>query len=82
MLRNGLQVSDQQLALVCASHSGSNSHIEIARSILKDHQIAESELKNAKDRPLGEVERIAWGEKPAEQIAHNCSGKHAGMLAT
>ena len=82
MLRNGLQVSDQQLALVCASHSGSNSHIEIARSILKDHQIAESELKNAKDRPLGESERINWGEKPAEQIAHNCSGKHAGMLAT
>jgi L-asparaginase II len=82
MLRNGLQVNQRQLALICASHSGSQAHIEVARSILKDHGLSEADLKNAKDRPLGESERINWGTKPAERIAHNCSGKHAGMLAT
>lgn len=82
MLRNGLQVNQKQLALICASHSGSSAHIEVAKSILSEHGLLESDLQNAKDRPLGEIERINWGTKPAERITHNCSGKHSGMLAT
>ena len=34
------------------------------------------------DKPLGEPERRAWGEKPATRISMNCSGKHAAMLLT
>jgi L-asparaginase II len=44
--------------------------------------LSESALQCALDRPLGDAERRAWGEKPPTQIAMNCSGKHAAMLAT
>jgi L-asparaginase II len=50
--------------------------------MLTSRDISISQLKNAVDKPLGEKEKIAWGEKPASQLAQNCSGKHAGMLIT
>jgi L-asparaginase II len=34
------------------------------------------------EKPLGELERRAWGDAPATRIAMNCSGKHAAMLLT
>lgn len=82
MLRSGLKINTEQLALVCASHSGSEKHFEVVRSILNDAGVDESALGNAIDFPLGEKERRAWGDRPASQIAQNCSGKHAGMIAT
>jgi L-asparaginase II len=50
--------------------------------MLTSRDISISQLKNAVDKPLGEKEKISWGEKPASQLAQNCSGKHAGMLIT
>jgi L-asparaginase II len=44
--------------------------------------ISIDQLKNAVDKPLGEKEKITWGDKPPSQLAQNCSGKHAGMLIT
>ena len=82
MLKAGLKVSDEELAIVCASHSGSNSHIELVSKMLAKRDISLDHLKNAPDKPLGEKEKIAWGEKPASQLSQNCSGKHAGMLIT
>ena len=82
MLKAGLKVSDEELAIVCASHSGSNAHIELVSNMLAKRNISLDHLKNAPDKPLGEKEKIAWGEKPASQLSQNCSGKHAGMLIT
>ena len=82
MVRNGLKLTPKQLAVVCASHSGSEEHFEVIRSILIGASLDESALRNATDKPLGEKERIAWGDKAPTQMAQNCSGKHAGMLAT
>ena len=82
MVRTGLKLNPTQLAVVCASHSGSEAHFEVIRSILSDHGLDERALLNALDKPIGETERSNWGEKPATRIAQNCSGKHAGMLAT
>jgi L-asparaginase II len=82
MLRVGLQVTPQQLALVCASHAGSNDHLDIARAILSGAGLDPSALLNTPDRPLGAAERSAWGDQAATSLAANCSGKHAGMLAT
>ena len=82
MVRSGLRLSPKQLALVCASHAGSNEHLEVARSILIGAGLDESALQNTPDKPLGSAERIAWGEKVATSLSANCSGKHAGMLAT
>jgi L-asparaginase II len=82
MLRAGLKVDDQKLALICASHSGAQIHIDLTKKILADGGIAESAMQNAVDKPLGEKERAALGDAPGTQFTQNCSGKHAGMLVT
>jgi len=50
--------------------------------MLTSRGITTSQLKNAVDKPLGEKEKITWGDKAPSQLAQNCSGKHAGMLIT
>jgi L-asparaginase II len=82
MLKAGLTVSDEELAIICSSHSGNQSHINLVIKMLEKRDIPVSALKNSVDKPLGEKEKIAWGKKSASQLAQNCSGKHAGMLIT
>ena len=82
MLKAGLKVDADELAIICASHSGSQKHIDLVTKMLTARSILISQLKNAADKPLGEKEKFTWGEKPASQLAQNCSGKHAGMLIT
>ena len=82
MVRNGLKLNPEQLALVCASHGGTNRHQEVALEILKSVGLSESDLQNTPDRPIDRKTRKEWGDKPATALAANCSGKHAGMLAT
>ena len=82
MVRWGLKLPAKELALVCASHAGSSAHQEAALSILKTVGLDESALRNTPDKPLGLEERKAWGDRPATSLAANCSGKHAGMVAT
>jgi len=82
MLKAGLKVDADELAIICASHSGSQKHIDLVTKMLTFRDISISRLKNAVDKPLGEKEKISWGEKPASHLAQNCSGKHAGMLIT
>jgi L-asparaginase II len=82
MLKAGLTVSDEELAIICASHSGNQIHIDLVTKMLAKRDIPLSALKNATDKPLGEKEKISWGDKPGTQLTQNCSGKHAGMLIT
>jgi len=82
MLKAGLTVSDEELAIICASHSGNQIHMDLVTKMLEKRNIPLSALKNATDKPLGEKEKISWGDKPGTQLTQNCSGKHAGMLIT
>ena len=82
MLKAGLKVEENELAIICASHSGSQSHIDLVTKMLTSRGLSTSQLKNAADKPLGEKEKITWGDKAPSQLAQNCSGKHAGMLIT
>ena len=82
MVRSGLDLEPRLLALAQSSHSGADIHMNGAREILASVGLSESALQCALDRPFGDAERRAWGEKPPTQIAMNCSGKHAAMLAT
>ena len=82
MLKAGLTVSDEELAIVCASHSGNQIHIDLVSKMLADRSIPLSAMQNASDKPLGEKEKITWGDKAGTQLTQNCSGKHAGMLIT
>jgi L-asparaginase II len=84
MLHAGLVVDDEELAVVCASHSGEPRHIEVVRRLLTNAGLDESALDNTPGMPIDAEARRAMiraGEGPS-RIAQNCSGKHAGMLAT
>ena len=52
MLKAGLVVSDEELALICASHSGAESHIDLVIKMLEKRDIPISALKNAVDNHL------------------------------
>lgn len=84
MLRCGLDLTGNLLALAAASHSGEQFHIDGARQILAQAGLSEADLQCPADLPLDEAARIAWlragGE--ADRIHMNCSGKHSAMLAT
>ena len=82
MIRSGLKVGSEEVALISASHAGSERHQEIVLKILQSAGLNESALKNTADKPLGIKERRSWGDKKPTPLAANCSGKHAGMLAT
>jgi len=82
MVRLGLELNDEQLALVCASHGGTNRHQEVALEILKSFGLSELDLQNTPDLPIDRSARISWGDKAGTSLAANCSGKHSGMLAT
>jgi L-asparaginase II len=84
MLRAGLDLDGELLALAAASHSGEPFHLDGVRRILAGAGIGESALQTPADYPVDETEKIAYiaaGGVP-EPIAMNCSGKHAAMLAT
>ena len=79
MVRAGLDIEPRLLALVCASHSGTPMHQQGAQAILAKAGLDEHSLKCILDRPLDEELRRT--SEPT-RLAMNCSGKHAGMLAT
>jgi L-asparaginase II len=84
MLRAGLDLPPDLLALSAASHSGSPEHQDGARRILALHGIDESALQNTRDLPVGVDERAVYlraGGEPS-RLTQNCSGKHAAMVAT
>lgn len=84
MVRAGLQIDGELLALACASHSGEPFHLEGVRRILSAAGLGETDLQTPPDYPVDEQEKIAYiaaGGVPTP-IAMNCSGKHAAMLAT
>jgi L-asparaginase II len=84
MVRAGLSLRGRLLALVSASHSGEPMHLEGVREILAGAELPESALQTPPDFPLAGEARDAYvaAGGVASPIAMNCSGKHAGMLAT
>ncbi|MEP7018414.1 MAG: asparaginase [Actinomycetota bacterium] len=84
MLRAGLDLDGELLALATGSHSGAAFHLEGVRRILAGAGLSERDLQNTPGLPYGEPEHDAWiaaGGK-ATSLVQNCSGKHAAMLAT
>lgn len=78
----GADLSAEQLALACASHSGERRHIELVGHWLADLGLSEDALKcgpqPSRDPALAE-EMIRSGE-PVTRLFNNCSGKHTGFL--
>jgi L-asparaginase II len=84
MLRAGLPVTGEQLAMVTASHSGEPEHLKRILALLAGGGFGEDDLRCPPSLPLGEGaqrELLASGGSE-RRAAMNCSGKHAGMLRT
>jgi L-asparaginase II len=76
-------LTDEELAVACASHNAEEPHLAAVRSILEKAGLTEDDLQSGAHLPLYEPEAdklIRSGEDPCP-IHGNCSGKHAGMLA-
>jgi L-asparaginase II len=84
MLRAGLDLSGELLALTAASHSGEPAHLDGVRRILAAVGLAEDDLQNTPDLPLDPDAAARWraAARPPSRLTQNCSGKHAAMLAT
>jgi len=84
MLRCGLDLDGELLALAAASHSGEDFHVAGVRKILAGAGLSEEDLRCPPDRPLDQAawEGMVRAGEPADRVHMNCSGKHAAMLAT
>jgi L-asparaginase II len=80
---DALGVTEEELALACASHNGETRHAEVARVLLGRSGASEADLVCGPHSSLSDAVAKTMaqrGEKPTK--AHNnCSGKHAGMIA-
>jgi len=73
----------QEIAVMSASHSGEELHIELVRSILDKIGLDETALKCGTHYPYNKVakEKLVSADKEPTEIYNNCSGKHSGLLA-
>ncbi len=70
LVRARPDIDDRLVAIACASHRAEPEQIEAVRALLATGGVTENDLE------VGLQEG-----RPPEPIYHNCSGKHAGMLA-
>jgi L-asparaginase II len=84
MLRSGLELDGELLALAGASHSGEEFHLTGVRRILAGAGLDESALRTPPAYPIDEQARDEWvrAGHGLDPITMNCSGKHAAMIAT
>ena len=76
-------LSDEAIAMACASHSGEPEHVAVVEKTLSSLGLTIDDLECGAHRPASKATRKLLdesGEGPSP-IHNNCSGKHAGMLA-
>ena len=84
MVRSGLSLPAEKLALVCSSHNGEAIHQQTALAILAEFGLDETALGNTHAYPMlteSAHEAIRAG-LPTSALQMGCSGKHSGMVAT
>jgi L-asparaginase II len=75
-------LTDEEIALACASHSGEPEHVAAAQSMLAKVGLDEECLECGVHWPMGEGANralAAKGQGPSA-LHNNCSGKHAGFI--
>ncbi|HXZ06567.1 MAG TPA: asparaginase [Paraburkholderia sp.] len=74
---------EADLALMCASHSSEERHIERTRQMLAKVHASEADLRCGGHPPLSDAVYRAWIKRDfvPGAVCSNCSGKHVGMLA-
>ena len=76
-------LTDEELAVACASHNAEEFHLAAVRSILEKAGLSEDDLQSGVHPPMyrPEAEKMVRRGDDPRPIHSNCSGKHAGMLA-
>jgi L-asparaginase II len=76
-------LTEEELAIMCASHHGTDEHMRVLRSIHAKVGLQESDLQCGIHWPSDKATALAMRERGEEPTPyrHNCSGKHSGMLA-
>jgi len=77
-------ITDQELALACASHNGEPAHVELALKMLARSGASEADLVCGPHASINDdIARDMTARGATLTRAHNnCSGKHAAMIAT
>ncbi len=76
-------LTDREVAILCASHSGTDEHVAVLKAAQAKIGVQESDLQCGVHTPGDEEtarNMLLRGEEPTP-YRHNCSGKHTGMLA-
>jgi L-asparaginase II len=76
-------LSLREVALMCASHLGTDDHVAVLRSIQAKVGLTEGDLMCG-FHPLSHAPTVEAMRQRGESVSpnrHNCSGKHTGMLA-
>ena len=85
MLRAGLPLEGELLALAAASHSGEDFHAQGVHDILDFGGLTSDDLRCPPALPIDgptAVRLIKESDTPESRVRNNCSGKHAAMLVT
>ncbi len=75
---------EPEIAIACASHTGTGRHTSLVAAMLARAGLSADALACGTHEPMDPTtqrELIRSGAKPSP-LHHNCSGKHAAMLAT
>ncbi|MGI9301779.1 MAG: asparaginase [Gammaproteobacteria bacterium] len=77
-------LSEEEIALACASHDGAPVHVEKVKSWLQRVGIGERALQCGPQRPIARdaADALLRGGHELTKAHNNCSGKHAGFLTT
>ncbi len=77
------RLTPRELSLACASHEGSDMHVQAVEAMQKKIGIEESQLQCGVHRPADTkaFKALIQGNKQPTQNRNNCSGKHTAMLA-
>jgi L-asparaginase II len=76
-------ITDEELALACASHQGEDFHIAGVTGFLDHIGLSISDLECGAHAPTFAAarEKLRESGQPPSSVHNNCSGKHSGMLA-
>jgi len=76
------EMTTEELAMTCASHTSSSRHMQLASAILKKAGMAEDDLQCGPHAPADPdmVSQLYKTGQAPTKLFNNCSGKHAGML--
>ncbi len=76
-------LTERELAVMCASHSGTDEHVEVISGIQRKLGVSPADLLCGTHTPGDPrtAERMFLNAEANSPLRHNCSGKHTGMLA-